>query len=78
VPVTYVEFALSTLVDETALLVEIRGIPRDYLFAYGAGWHIHVEDLCTYLAGGVRRDADDAQWESLEELYRGVAEKLPQ
>ena len=50
--------------DQTILVWEERGMPLDYLAAYGAGIQVHVEDLAAYLAGRERGDAD-ARWNEL-------------
>src|SRR4051812_6306127 len=39
------EVTLAADGDQTALVVEERGLPLDLLWAYGAGNQIHVEDL---------------------------------
>ena len=37
--------------DDTVLVIERRGISLDLLWAYGAGWHEHLEDLGSHVAG---------------------------
>lgn len=56
----------------STLALEIRGIDLDVLFAYGAGWQLHAEDLGEHLAG---RDYIDrpTRWDELEPTYRAMA-----
>jgi uncharacterized protein YndB with AHSA1/START domain len=49
--------------DQTILVMEERGMPLDYLAAYGAGVQIHVEDLTAYLGGHERRDSNARMYE---------------
>jgi uncharacterized protein YndB with AHSA1/START domain len=59
--------------DDTILVIERRGIPQDKLYAYGAGWHVHVEDLVSYLSGEESADfgaAWLARWDELAPSYR--------
>lgn len=37
--------------DRTTLVLEVRGIPLNTLYACGAGWQANVEHLVTHLAG---------------------------
>jgi len=64
--------ALTADGDGTALVWEERGMPVDLLAPYGAGIQVHVEDLVSYLGGGVRRDAS-ARFEELLPAYRNLA-----
>jgi uncharacterized protein YndB with AHSA1/START domain len=59
--------------DETILVWEERGMPIDYLAAYGAGVQLHVEDLADHLAGRERRDDAKARWDELHGAYRDLA-----
>jgi uncharacterized protein YndB with AHSA1/START domain len=54
--------------DHTILVIERRGIPLDMLYAYGAGWQAHVEDLAAHLAGKERPDGPVDAWSRWEEL----------
>ena len=36
--------------DVTILDVAVSGLPLEMLYAFGAGWHTHLEGLGTYLA----------------------------
>jgi len=48
-------------------------MPLDKIFAYGAGWQVHVEDLSAHLAG---QDCADfgapwlTRWDELAPSYR--------
>lgn len=67
------EVTLAADGDHTLLVWEERGMPVEYLPAYGAGIQIHVEDLATHVAG---REVDPAltkaRWEELEPAYRAT------
>jgi hypothetical protein len=52
------EVTLTADGDQTILVMEERGMPLEYVAAYGAGIQIHVEDLTAYLAGRERCDSD--------------------
>lgn len=59
--------------DQTNLNVEVSGLPLDMLFAFGAGWHTHLEGLGAYLEGEERSDRAAtwiAKWEELAPSYR--------
>jgi len=69
------EVAEATLTadgEQTILVIEVRGMPLDKIFAYGAGWQIHAENLAAYLAG---REPDDveARWTALVPSYQDLA-----
>jgi len=69
---------MAELVDEgsrTTLALEVRGVALEFLYAYGAGWHVHVEDLGAHLAGReyVHRPA---RWDELEPSYKEMAVTL--
>lgn len=70
-----VEVPLTAEGDGTLLVWEERGLPVDLLSAYGAGIHVHVEDLGSYLAGGGRCDAS-ARFGELHPAYRELAANL--
>ncbi len=55
--------------NETILVIERRGIPLDLVWAYGAGWHVHVEDLAAHLARKQSANSD-TRWGELEASYR--------
>jgi uncharacterized protein YndB with AHSA1/START domain len=62
----------AELIDEggtTTVVLEVRGLPLDFVWAYGAGWQVHLEDLGSHLAG---RDSVNppTRWDELEPLYR--------
>jgi uncharacterized protein YndB with AHSA1/START domain len=54
--------------DDTILVIERRGIPLDAVYAYGAGWQAHVEDLGAHLAGQDCSDWPGDSWPRWEEL----------
>jgi uncharacterized protein YndB with AHSA1/START domain len=59
--------------DHTILMLEVRGLPLDKLYAYGAGWQAHVEDLAAHLAGQERPDWPTkwgSRWDELAPSYR--------
>ncbi|MGH7610795.1 MAG: SRPBCC domain-containing protein [Candidatus Dormibacteria bacterium] len=60
---------------QTVLVLEVRGLPREPLYAYGAGWQIHAENLASYLAGRELGDAE-ARWSELAPAYQELAEGL--
>ena len=61
--------------DGTILVIEVKGMPRDKIAFYGAGWQIHAENLAAYLAG---REPDDieARWEALVPPYQNLAANI--
>ena len=64
-----IEAVLTPEGDRTRLVVEERGLPLDVLYAHGAGWQAHVEDLGAHLAGQERTDWH-ARWTQLSPSYR--------
>jgi uncharacterized protein YndB with AHSA1/START domain len=59
--------------ERTTLDVEVSGLPLDMLFAFGAGWHTHLDKLGDFLSG--RDDSDSPstwleRWEELAPSYR--------
>jgi hypothetical protein len=54
--------------DETVLALEVRGLPLDLAWAYGAGWHVHLEDLGAHLAGKTGINLP-SRWDELEPCY---------
>jgi uncharacterized protein YndB with AHSA1/START domain len=60
----------------TALVLETRGMPVDIAWAYGAGWHVHVEDLAAHLAGTESPDwpaSSNDLWSTLEPTYQAMS-----
>lgn len=55
----------------TTLKLEVRGVPLDLVWAYGAGWQVHLEDLGAHLSGQESRNLP-SRWDELEPLYRGL------
>jgi uncharacterized protein YndB with AHSA1/START domain len=60
--------------DRTTIVYENLTVPPDFLWAYGVGEQIHVEDLGAHLAG--RERSDDSRWQELEPAYRELAAKV--
>ena len=69
------EATLTADGEQTVVVVEVRGMPVELLFAYGVGWQIHVEDLAAHLAGRERDDAG-ARWNELQPAYEDLAAKV--
>ncbi|HEY2692381.1 MAG TPA: SRPBCC family protein [Streptosporangiaceae bacterium] len=67
-----IEATLTADGDQTLLVLEERGMPLDYLAAYGAGIQVHVEDLAAHIAGRERCDAG-ARWSELQPAYQDLA-----
>jgi uncharacterized protein YndB with AHSA1/START domain len=65
------EVTLTPDGDQTILVLEERGMPLDYLSAYGAGVQIHVEDLAAYI-GGLGRCDSDARMDELFPAYEAL------
>jgi uncharacterized protein YndB with AHSA1/START domain len=55
--------------DTTHLALEVRGLPLDFVWAYGAGWQVHLEDLGAHLAGRETLNPP-SRWDELEPFYR--------
>ncbi len=65
---------MATLVADgarTDLAIEVRGVPLDVLWAYGAGWQEHIEELQAHLAGKDRAPTgSDARFDEIAPRYR--------
>jgi uncharacterized protein YndB with AHSA1/START domain len=57
--------------DQTILVIEERGMPPEYLAAYGAGVQIHLEDLAAYIGGRERCDSN-ARMDELFPAYQAL------
>jgi uncharacterized protein YndB with AHSA1/START domain len=72
-PETTLDVDVSAAGDDSILRIEVRGLPLEMLFAFGAGWQAHIEDLADHLAG-TQRDGWPAswltRWEELAPSYR--------
>ncbi len=67
--------AISADRDLTMLELEVRAVPLDLVWAFGAGWHEHVEDLGAHLRGQDRAmmpSGSDARFEELAPRYRAM------
>jgi uncharacterized protein YndB with AHSA1/START domain len=72
---TVIEAHLAAAGDQTSLVIEERGLPRDELAAHGAGWQAHVEDLAAHVAG--RKSTDwRSRWTELTASYQALADNL--
>lgn len=70
--------AATMLADgaHTSLEIEVRGVPLDVLWAFGAGWQEHVEDLRAHLAGRDRAPTGtDARFDEIAPHYREMTVK---
>jgi len=67
-----IEITLTADADGTSIAWEERGMPLEYLAAYGAGIQVHVEDLASHLAGGERCEAE-ARFRELLPAYEDLA-----
>jgi hypothetical protein len=59
--------------DRAILMLDASALPLDKLYAYGAGWQAHVEDLSAHLAGQERSDWPStwgSRWDELAPSYR--------
>jgi uncharacterized protein YndB with AHSA1/START domain len=70
-----VEVTLTVSGPQTALVIEVRGLPLDAVAFYGAGWQIHAENLAAHLAGEPPVDSE-TRWEELVGPYRELAAKM--
>jgi DNA-binding transcriptional ArsR family regulator len=72
---TVIEAHLAAAGDQTSLVIEERGLPRDELAAHGAGWQAHVEDLAAHVTE--RKSADwRSRWTELTASYQALADNL--
>ena len=72
---TVIEAHLAAAGDQTSLVIEERGLPRDELAAHAARWQAHVEDLAAHVAG--REPADRrSRWTELTASYQTLADNL--
>jgi uncharacterized protein YndB with AHSA1/START domain len=67
------EVAAELIADgvRTTLKIEVRGVPVDFVWAYGAGWQVHLEDLGSHLSGMEGRNLP-SRWDELEPLYHAM------
>jgi hypothetical protein len=66
------EATLTADGEQTILVIEVRGMPLDKIFAYGAGWQIHAENLAAYLGGREPADVEE-RWSALAPPYQDLA-----
>ena len=67
-----IDVTLTADGEQTALVIEVRGMPLDKVEYYGTGWQIHAENLTTYLAGREQADTE-ARWGELVPRYQELA-----
>ncbi len=67
-----VTVALTPVGTHTTVEVEVRGTPLELVWAYGAGWQMHAENLAVHLAGR-EVASSDTRWDELEPAYREKA-----
>lgn len=61
--------------SHTIFELVVRGVPMEVLWAYGAGWQEHAEDLGAHLSGNDRADKSDksdTRFQELEPHYRAM------
>jgi uncharacterized protein YndB with AHSA1/START domain len=71
----FVAVSLSAAGDQTLLVWEERGMPRNLIAEYGAGIQVQVEDLIAHVAGDERCDGG-ARWAQLHPAYAALAAEL--
>jgi len=57
--------------NHAILSLEVRGLPLDLVWAYGAGWQVHLEDLGRHLEGREGLNPP-TRWDELEPLYQAM------
>ena len=65
---TVMEAVLTEDGDGTRLVIEDRGLPIGDAPYHAAGWHVHLQDLDTELASGVR-EPWEPRWRELFPAY---------
>ena len=70
-----IEATLTADGDQTLLVIEAGGMPRDKVAFYGVGWQVHAENLAAYVAGQAPGD-DEARWGELVPPYQELAAKI--
>jgi len=65
-----IEAVLAAEGDRTRLVVEERGLPIEVLYAHGAGWQAHIEDLRRYLDGSESNWKE--RWTELTPTYQAI------
>src|SRR5262245_34050981 len=72
-----IEVTLTSVGDQTDLVIEVRGMPVDKVAFYGVGWQIHVEQLEAHLLGREYGEVG-ARWEELLPPYQAMAAGIDQ
>lgn len=73
--VSTTEVTLTADGDQTVLVTEHRGLPLEFLYAYGAGNQIHLEDLAAYIAGREQWQSS-TRMDDLMPAYKALAANL--
>jgi uncharacterized protein YndB with AHSA1/START domain len=71
----FVTVELFAVGDHTDLRLEKGGVASDLLWAYGCGWHAHLEDLADHLTSQENPDwpaSWNTRFDELEPLYRSM------
>jgi hypothetical protein len=69
------EATLAADGDQTALIIEVRGMPLEPIAFFGVEWQINAENLAAYLAGRERGDRQ-ARWDDLVPAYQELAANI--
>ncbi|MHB1987406.1 MAG: SRPBCC domain-containing protein [Acidimicrobiales bacterium] len=69
------EVTLTADDDQTRLVAEVRGLPLEPIAFYGAGWQLHAERLCAYLAGRELLETE-ARFEELVPAYQAMVAEI--
>jgi uncharacterized protein YndB with AHSA1/START domain len=65
------EAELDGVGDHTTLQLQVSGVPLEFVWAYGAGWQEHLEDLGSHLAGHSRTpSSSDSRFDEFAASYR--------
>jgi uncharacterized protein YndB with AHSA1/START domain len=70
-----IDITLDAVGSETAVHVEVSGIPLDGVAYYGVGWQLHAERLQAHLRGEAAPDAE-SRWTTLLPPYQVMAAAL--
>ncbi|PFG38390.1 uncharacterized protein YndB with AHSA1/START domain [Georgenia soli] len=70
---TEVEVALEEDADGTTLRLEHRGLPGESAHGYAAGWHVHLDDLRSMLAGAEPAGTWAERFAELLPAYRNAS-----
>jgi uncharacterized protein YndB with AHSA1/START domain len=74
-PVVTVIARLAPSGETTTFDAEVGGLPLEYLWAFGAGWHTQLERLGEHLAGSGPKDLSTSWLERCDALEPSYREK---